>query len=134
MDIITHFLYYTIILINNQELFAGEDLSVHTRNGRGAASQNVGATFKDVSDSDTAKDLSGKVESCLNYGAVLGDRNVGGISGAMAMENDLDPEDDWQVNGDSSINVATELRAVLLSLQYRRSFVYWLSHCLDFHS
>ena len=84
-----------------------------------AASQNLGSTFKDVSDSDTKDDLSGKVQSCVNYGAVSGDRNIGGISGAMAMENDLDPEDDWQVSGDSSMNLSAELRAVLLDCENR---------------
>ncbi len=84
-----------------------------------AASQNLGSTFADVSDSDTEDDLGGKVQACINYGAVLGDRNVGGISGAMALENDLDPADDWQVSGDSSMNVSTELRAVLLDCENR---------------
>ncbi len=81
------------------------------------ASQNLGSTFTDVSDSDKEDELGGKVQNCVNYGAVLGDRNVGGISGAMAMENDLNPEDDWQVSGESSMNVATELRAVLLDCE-----------------
>ncbi len=84
-----------------------------------AASQNLGTAFMDVSDSDTEDDLGGKVQSCANYGAVLGDRNVGGISGAMALENDLNPEDEWQVSGESSMNVSTELRAVLLDCENR---------------
>lgn len=84
-----------------------------------AASQNLGSTFKDVSDSDTKNDLGGKVQLCINYGSVLGDRNVGGISGAMALENDLDPQDDWQVSGDTSMNVAAELRAVVVSCENR---------------
>lgn len=84
-----------------------------------AASQSMGSTFKDVSDSDRKDDLSGKVQSCVNYAAVLGDLNVGGISGAMAMENDLDPADDWQISGESSMNVSAELRAVLLDCENR---------------
>ena len=84
-----------------------------------AASQNLGTGFQDISDSDREDELGGKVQGCVNYGAVLGDRNVGGISGAMAMENDLNPEDDWQVSGESSMNVATELRAVLLDCENR---------------
>ena len=31
---------------------------------------------------------------CRNTGTVEGDRNVGGVVGAMAIEFDLDPEDD----------------------------------------
>ena len=88
-----------------------------------AASQNLGTTFKDVSDSDKEDELSGKVQSCVNHGAVLGDRNVGGISGAMALENDLNPEDDWTVSGDSSMNVSTELRAVLLDCENRGAVI-----------
>ena len=84
-----------------------------------AASQNLGTTFQDVSDSDKEDELGGKVQGCVNHGAVLGDRNVGGISGAMALENDMNPEDDWQVSGESSMNVATELRAVLLDCENR---------------
>lgn len=80
-----------------------------------AVTNSLGASFEDISDSDTKDDLGGKVQSCVNYGTVLGDMNVGGISGAMALENDMDPEDDWAVSGETSMNVATELRAVLLS-------------------
>lgn len=82
-----------------------------------AASQNVGASFTDVSDSDTDKELSGKVQACVNHGGVLGDRNIGGVCGAMSLENDLNPEDDWTVSGNSSMNIATELRAVLLQCE-----------------
>ena len=92
------------------------DVMSHTING---AASNLNASFTDVSDSDTDKDLSGKVQACVNHGEVLGDRNIGGICGAMAMENDLDPEDDWLVSGDTSMNVATELRAVLMDCENR---------------
>ena len=37
---------------------------------------------------------NGKVFSCVNYGSVYADRNVGGIAGAMGLEYALDPEDD----------------------------------------
>ncbi|MBQ3258701.1 MAG: hypothetical protein IJA67_15015 [Oscillospiraceae bacterium] len=84
-----------------------------------AASQALGTTFRDVSDSDKEGETGGKVQHCVNHGAVLGDRNVGGISGAMALENDLNPEDDWQVSGESSMNVSTELRAVLVDCENR---------------
>lgn len=81
------------------------------------ASSNIGGTFRDISDQDTAKTLGGKVEACINYGEVLGDLNIGGIAGAMAMQNDLDAQDDWYVDGERSMNLTGEIRAVILSCE-----------------
>ncbi|MGM9550059.1 MAG: GLUG motif-containing protein [Faecousia sp.] len=80
----------------------------------GSASQNLGGAITDISDQDTETILTGKVENCANSGSVLGDLNAGGIVGAVALENDLDPEDDLQVTGNSSLNFDTQLRAVIL--------------------
>ena len=81
------------------------------------ASENVGASVIDVSDEDTAETLSAKVEKCVNYGDVLADLNVGGISGAIAMENDADILEDLSTIGDSSVNFETEVRAVVLKCE-----------------
>ncbi|MBQ3010763.1 MAG: hypothetical protein IJD81_06190, partial [Oscillospiraceae bacterium] len=59
----------------------------------------------------------GKVEKCVNRGDVFGDMNIGGITGAMALENDLDAEDDWQISGESSMNLSGEIRAVVLKCE-----------------
>ena len=83
----------------------------------GNASQNLGGTIEDISDRDTAEILSGKVEKCTNSGAVLGDLNAGGVVGAIAYENRLDPENDLQIGGDNSMNFDTQLRAVILSCE-----------------
>ena len=80
----------------------------------GNMSDTLGGSLKDVSDLDTELDLSGKVADCRNYGSVLADMNAGGIVGAMAMENDLDPEDDLDIIGESSLNFESQLRAVVL--------------------
>lgn len=77
------------------------------------ASDHVGGSITDVSDSDTEDDLTCKVEDCVNYGAVSADLNVGGIAGAIAPENDLDPEDDLEVSGDLSLNFSGKFRAVI---------------------
>lgn len=77
------------------------------------APDNLGGSMKDVSDADTEKDLTGKVMQCKNAGNVEGDLNAGGIAGAIAMENDLDPEDDLQFSGSRSLNFKGELRAVI---------------------
>lgn len=77
------------------------------------ASENLGGSIEDISDADTPEDITGKVTGCTNYGPVLADLNVGGIAGAMSLENDLDPETDLQISGDSSLNFDTQLRAVV---------------------
>ena len=81
----------------------------------GNASQNMGSTIADISDLDMDEILTGKVKGCSNSGDVLADLNAGGIVGAIALENDLDPEDDLQIVGNSSLNFSAQLRAVVLS-------------------
>lgn len=87
----------------------------------GSASANMGGSITDISDSDTADDHSGKTANCINYGSVSGDLNTGGIVGAMAWENDLDPEDDLQRVGGRSLNFSGELRAVVRDCDNRAS-------------
>ena len=82
-------------------------------------SETLGGSIEDVSDQDTEETLTGKVTDCKNYGQVLGDRNVGGITGAMALENDLDQEENWDVFGDRSLNFESQLRAVVLDCENR---------------
>lgn len=82
-------------------------------------SETMGGTIVDMSDQDTAEDLTGKVADCKNHGPVLGDRNVGGITGAIALENDLDQEDNWDIFGDRSLNFESQLRAVVLDCENR---------------
>lgn len=79
------------------------------------ASGALGGSITDISDADTPELLTGKVEQCVNYGSVLGDWNVGGIAGAMAMENDLDMLEDWDLMGEQSMNFQSQLRAVVLT-------------------
>lgn len=83
----------------------------------GDASENLGGTFTDVSDSDTPEDLTGKVENCTNWGSISGDINAGGIVGAAARESNLNPEADFQFSGDQSMNFNSELRAVILNCE-----------------
>ncbi len=77
------------------------------------ASDHLGGTVTDRSDADTAEDQTGKVFRCTNYGPVQGDLNAGGIAGAMAWENDLDPEEDLSFTGEQSLNFDSELRVVI---------------------
>lgn len=82
-----------------------------------AATQNLGVAILDVSDRDTAEDLTGKVSGCVNEGDVLADLNAGGIAGAMSMENDLDILGDYTTAGESSANFETQVRAVLVDCE-----------------
>lgn len=101
------------------------------------AENNLGGGVFDVSDQDTAEDLGSKLESCQNFGAILGDLNVGGILGAVSFENDLDPEEDITVVGETSLNAIGSLRSVVLdcsntgsvSAKYQRAggIVGWLT-------
>ncbi len=83
----------------------------------GSVSETLGGSITDVSDADTAEMLTGKVQDCVNRGEVLGDLNIGGITGAMAPENDLDPMEDWTIEGTNSLNFQSELRCVILNCE-----------------
>ena len=78
-----------------------------------SASENLGGNIADISNLDTDLDLSSKIADCVNHGSILADLNAGGIVGAMALENDLDPEEDVSITGNSSLNFNTELRSVV---------------------
>lgn len=81
------------------------------------ASENLGGTITDVSDEDAGDNLTGKAENCINYGSVLADLNVGGIAGAIAMENDLDILEDWEQYGEESLNFHSKVRTVILNCE-----------------
>lgn len=58
------------------------------------AEQGLDAVIEDTSEEDIAAVRAGKITGCHSIGAVEGDRNVGGIAGAVAIELEVDPEDD----------------------------------------
>lgn len=71
----------------------------------------VDSVIQDTSDEDIAATREGKMTDCVNTGNVEGDRNVGGLVGAMAVEADLDPEDDLTER--MSFGASFETKAVL---------------------
>lgn len=75
--------------------------------------ETLGGSIEDISDTDTDEDFSSKLSSSSNFGTVLGDTNVGGIVGTMAIENDLDPEKDILISGDTSLNLFGQIRSVV---------------------
>jgi len=83
------------------------------------ASENLGGSLIDASDLDTAETLTGKVENCMSSGNVLADLNVGGIAGAISVETDLDIPEDWDQQGEESLNFQSEVRSVILNCTNR---------------
>lgn len=74
--------------------------------------------YTDISDEDTEADITGKVMNCINKGKIYGDLNVGGITGSMSRENNLDPEDDLSFDKDNStLNIRYKERIVIRKSQ-----------------
>ena len=70
--------------------------------------------LSDDSDADTASTvILGKTEDCANSGAVNGDSNVGGIAGALSLENKLDPEGNLNLSNSPLTKNRMSLRAVV---------------------
>ncbi len=89
----------------------------------GGAADGFGVAVKDVSDDDTPEDTTGKVEGCINYGELFADMTIGGIVGNIAMESDLDPEEDIDVIGETSLKSEIRLRAVVLTCENKGGVV-----------
>lgn len=68
---------------------------------------------QDTSEENADGQTQGKVDQCVNFGLVEGDRNVGGILGSMAIEYTLNPEDDGSLN--LSLGATYETKSVVLS-------------------
>ncbi len=68
--------------------------------------------YGDFSETDYESTRLGKVADSVNTGAIEGDRNTGGIAGAVGVDYSLDPEDDTPR---ISFGSTYELRVVLLN-------------------
>ena len=65
-------------------------------------------------DSATWQDRNeGRIENCINRGEIEADVDVGGIAGAMAVENLLDPEDDTLEDSGSLLRTGYTVSAVV---------------------
>ena len=73
-----------------------------------------GDVVQDVSEDTLYSAKRGKAADCVNHGTVEGDRNVGGISGALAVEYDYDREDDLLPSGSRTVKYTYLTRAILL--------------------
>lgn len=69
--------------------------------------------IQDISDENVDTMSLGTVYKNQNYGSVNGDVNIGGISGSIAIEYDLDPEDDIFKEGAPSLKFQYLTTAIL---------------------
>ena len=67
----------------------------------------------DTSEIDVGAISYGKTGSCTNSGQVYGDIDVGGIAGSLAIEYELDPEDDTSSDLSNEAQSRYELKAVI---------------------
>lgn len=93
--------------ISNQ-IFNIFNLLITSKEDRG-----VSEYIEDNSDENQSGPKSGTVYKNQNYGSINGSVNVGGIVGSMAIEYDLDPEDDILKKGSPSINFKYLTSAIL---------------------
>ncbi|WP_273326151.1 hypothetical protein [Vallitalea guaymasensis] len=88
------------------------------RDGLSSLSFDNKDLFEDISDQSPEEESAkekGVVRDCYNEGDVLGDVNIGGIAGSMAIEYDFDPEDDIINKGNTSFNFKYQTKALLMS-------------------
>lgn len=88
---------------------------------------------EDISETESANSDSnsrhGKALDCVNSGKVEGDVNIGGITGAMAIEFDLDPEDDIARNGNPSINFSYNVMDIIESCENSGEIIAKKNYC-----
>jgi signal transduction histidine kinase len=69
--------------------------------------------YQDVSREEIDKKTEGKVIRSKNMGTIEGDISVGGIAGSMAIELQLDPEDEFNINSNTSLNAVYQTSAII---------------------
>lgn len=69
--------------------------------------------ISDTSDADIEAVTAGKVYGCTNTGTVEGDLNIGGITGTIAIEYELDPEDDLTSSVSGTQQRMYEMKAIV---------------------
>ena len=78
-----------------------------------SAAGDPASVISDGSQGNIDKITLGKTSACTNSGAVSGDVNTGGIAGSIAIEYELDPEDDVSADLDGEYRRQYEYRAVV---------------------
>ena len=78
-----------------------------------SAAGNPASVISDGSQGNIDKITLGKTSACTNSGTVSGDINPGGIAGSIAIEYELDPEDDVSASLSGEYRRQYEYRAVV---------------------
>lgn len=78
-----------------------------------SAAGDPASVISDGSQGNIDKITLGKTSACTNSGAVSGDVNTGGIAGSIAIEYELDPEDDVSASLSGEYRRQYEYRAVV---------------------
>lgn len=97
--------------ISNQVQSITDLLRQQTEDAKDDADKDLVEDISDQIDSDQQR--TGCVSASTNNGEVQGDVNVAGIAGSMAIEYDFDPEDDLVKEGDRSLDVTYQTKAVI---------------------
>lgn len=79
--------------------------------------------ISDVSETEVEEVGSGMVLDCTNEGRVESDNNVGGIAGIIGIELSLDPENDMEIDGDTSLRIDRTAKAVVRGCTNREDIV-----------
>jgi len=67
----------------------------------------------DISNEDVEKQKSGRITESTNDGTVRADLNVGGVTGTIGVEYDLDPEEDIRKVGDANLNYIFKAKSII---------------------
>ena len=78
-----------------------------------SAASDPASVISDGSQGNIDKITLGKTSACTNSGTVSGDINTGGIAGSIAIEYELDPEDDVSASLSGEYRRQYEYRAVV---------------------
>lgn len=90
--------------INDMEAVSNQVITIFNLLIDSRENKDDSGYIEDISDESIETAKQGIVYKNQNYGSVSGSSNIGGIAGSMAIEYDIDPEDDIFKKGKPSLN------------------------------
>ena len=73
--------------------------------------------IEDISTAENAENTDGVITKSVNRGAVYGDLNVGGITGTMNIEYDVDPEYDLDLRSSTNVKLRSTVNDIVIYQQ-----------------
>jgi tetratricopeptide (TPR) repeat protein len=101
----------------SDQLFVVLDLALEIAEEASEAEIDPDKVYEDVSRNDADGITEGKVSSSKNFGRVEGDVNVGGVTGAMALELLSDAEEELSVKDKPSLMTVFKTRASMINCE-----------------